>query len=780
VLVDGTAVPRNGIANGVVGSSEDGKSFQVLAEAPVGNSNIDNDLLGSEANLVQTQSFIKRAADATLTFTMPIARIETNDKNAILHRLCPAGIGFCNPIQGALTFELEAMTHDFAANTLNTFYHVKGSAFLFGFADHWQRLVVNDSVSLLEFWSSDDFDFVIEDLDGLSDSHALLTLRAPRTLNVDISSIPVGAQFHIRMTAVAAAYNRFAGPPSEFATSAGAYMNVNPPGSIIAFAGLEPIASPPLPDPPPAVLPPAVCLPGPGPNPAAGTLQFSAPSYSIEESDTVPTITVTRVGGNTGAVTVNFSTSDGTAVAGVDYDAVARSVFFADGDSAPRVVEVPVIEDTIGGEPNVSVNLTLSQPGGCAALGTPSTAVLTIVDDDPRPPLPSGLDTTFGDAGKASFPAFGGDRSAMALQADGKIVMVGGTFTDFVLARFLANGNIDSAFGNAGKVVANIVSGEQEEALGVAIQPDGNIVVVGYTGQAVGPSVIALARYLPTGEVDTTFGIGGEVVSTVIGRAFAVALDTRGPELKIVVAGDDPNAEDMVLARFNANGTLDTGFGNQGHLTVNVAGSGDIASNIVLLPTGFILVSGGSSTGLNNTGLARFDPNGVLDSTFGSGGKLVLNGRRLGEGLALQSDGKIVLAGTLETAVSPATLTVFEVMRLTANGTPDSTFGTAGIVDTPVSVRGDAAFAVAVQPDGKIVAAGASSIQANANFAVTRYDTHGVLDSAFGNGTGMLTVDFFGSTDVAESVAVQPDGKIVAGGLARDNVDGYGVVRINP
>ncbi len=367
----------------------------------------------------------------------------------------------------------------------------------------------------------------------------------------------------------------------------------------------------------------------------------------------------------------------------------------------------------------------------------------------------------------------------MALQADGKIVMAGGTFTDFVLARFLTNGRIDTDFGNAGKVTSNIVSGEQEEALAVAIQPDGKILVAGYTGQAVGPSVIALARYLSTGEPDTTFGVGGEVVSPVIGRAFALALDASGPELKILVAGDVPAAEDMVVARFNANGALDNTFSNDGRVTVDVAGAGDIASNIALLSTGGILLTGGSSTGLTSTSLAKLDANGSLDSAFGTGGKLVLS-RQVGEGLAVQSNGKIVLAGKVETLVSPATQTLFEVMRLNSDGTPDSSFGTAGIVDTAVSTRGDAAYAVTVQPDGKIVAAGASSMQVNANFAVVRYDTTGVLDSTFGNGTGILTVDFFSSTDAAESVALQPDGKIVVGGLARDSVDGYGVIRINP
>jgi uncharacterized delta-60 repeat protein len=87
---------------------------------------------------------------------------------------------------------------------------------------------------------------------------------------------------------------------------------------------------------------------------------------------------------------------------------------------------------------------------------------------------------------------------------------------------------------------------------------------------------------------------------------------------------------------------------------------------------------------------------------------------------------------------------------------------------------------VVVQPDGKIVAAGASSSQTNSNFAVVRYDTNGVLDPTFHAGTGMVVVDFFGFTDVAETVLLQPDGKILLGGLARNNVDGYGLARINP
>ena len=105
------------------------------------------------------------------------------------------------------------------------------------------------------------------------------------------------------------------------------------------------------------------------------------------ESNTTPTITVTRTGGSTGPVTATFSTSDGTAVAQVDYETVNNTVFFADGDAQSRFINLPLLDDQVGGEPDKTVTLALSQPGGCTALGTPSTAVLTIRDDDPAPVL---------------------------------------------------------------------------------------------------------------------------------------------------------------------------------------------------------------------------------------------------------------------------------------------------------------------------------------------------------------------------------------------------------
>ena len=138
-----------------------------------------------------------------------------------------------------------------------------------------------------------------------------------------------------------------------------------------------------------------------------------------------------------------------------------------------------------------------------------------------------------------------------------------------------------------------------------------------------------------------------------------------------------------------------------------------------------------------------------------------------------------MLVGSIVVQNGTTSASQFLVRRLNADGSTDNAFGSRGSVVTDISGRGDAARAVALQQDGKIVVAGISSSQTNPNFAVTRYLVSGALDTSFAN-AGKQTVDFFGFSDGAESVVVQPDGRIVVGGFSEDSFDGYGVVRINP
>lgn len=384
VFDDGTELPADGIATADVGSSENGVTYWVDSEAPRGSANVPNAPIGAITRLKQTQSFIKQTEDASLKFTLSLAGIVADDNNAVLGRSCPPvhaqGL-LCELIKGELRLDVRADT------ATRSFFHTAGGATLSGYAENWNSEVWNYRFSRTPLWAPEDFDFVAEFGEGgEKEAHVSMDLRSPRTYSVDLSSVGVGEEFTLTVETFASTYNRIGGAPSEFPTSAGAYLRdpLEIGGATLTMTGLEATNNPLSVLPADAPVPPAPCVPGPGPDPAAGTLQFSAAGYTLEESNVTPRITVTRTGGSKGAVTATFTSSDGTALAGTDYTPVNATVFFADGDAAPRVVDVPLIPDLID-EPDKTVNLTLSQPGGCAALGAQPTAVLTIRNDDITP-----------------------------------------------------------------------------------------------------------------------------------------------------------------------------------------------------------------------------------------------------------------------------------------------------------------------------------------------------------------------------------------------------------
>ena len=379
----------------------------------------------------------------------------------------------------------------------------------------------------------------------------------------------------------------------------------------------------------------------------------------------------------------------------------------------------------------------------------------------------------------------------MALQPDGKFVMVGGTFADFVVARFNTDGTLDTTFDSDGKVSTDVGGGfAQEEALGVAIQPDGKIVVAGYTDR----TNVAVVRYNPDGSLDPSFGTGGIVKSGVTGQAHDVIVQ---PDGKIVVAGhvsldDDDDFADFLVARYNADGTLDPSFGDGGQTSTDFGGVTNEGENIVLQPDGALVVSGsaldpGSNSVDHHTDVARYIPNGALDTSFGNLGKTTLEDSLVGNDLALQPVGNLLLVGEVPGPPAgplPSTVTEFSIVRLDRSGALDITFGTVGAANVSVSSLTsefgipdrDRADAVAVLDDGTIVVGGTTT-GVNSNFAIARFNADGSLDTGFAD-AGVLEIDFFGFTDIGENVAVQDDGNIVISGLARDNVDGYGLARV--
>ena len=239
----------------------------------------------------------------------------------------------------------------------------------------------------------------------------------------------------------------------------------------------------------------------------------------------------------------------------------------------------------------------------------------------------------------------------------------------------------------------------QEEALAVAIQSDGKIVVVGQAAIDATPpapdlpATFAIARYNSDGSLDTGFGTGGRVSGSVNGIARAVAIQ---PDGKIVLAGDfelelsnGVFASDIVVARFNANGSLDLPFGTSGtgQVATDIGGAANSGRNLVLQPNGAIVVSGTpqcGQPGCVHTDVVRYNANGTLDPSFGNGGKLTLADVDVGQGLVRQADGKLVLVGTIVQAIAPATAR-FVLMRRNGDGSPDTGFGSAGTASTALS-----------------------------------------------------------------------------------------------
>jgi uncharacterized delta-60 repeat protein len=275
-------------------------------------------------------------------------------------------------------------------------------------------------------------------------------------------------------------------------------------------------------------------------------------------------------------------------------------------------------------------------------------------------------------------------------------------------------GDLDLTFGAGGKVITDLSPG-LDFALAVAVQPDGRIVTAGFATNIFTSRDFALARYDANGNLDMSFGVGGKVVSAFTSdfdQAIALILQ---PDGKIVCAGEVFSNEtnfDFILARYNSNGSLDSTFGTEGRVVTDFGANQDIAFGLALQPDGGLIVVGSTQN------LATFD-----------------------------SD--------------------FALARYTSNGSLDSTFGVGGRVTTDFFGDLDMARAVAVQPDGRVVAAGQGSLKGFANFGLARYNSDGSLDTSFGNG-GTVTSDFVGSQDIATSVVIRGNGNILAGGEKQD------------
>jgi uncharacterized delta-60 repeat protein len=355
---------------------------------------------------------------------------------------------------------------------------------------------------------------------------------------------------------------------------------------------------------------------------------------------------------------------------------------------------------------------------------------------------PGDLDQTFGRGGMVTTPigSSAAAARALAVQADGRLVAAGYSGPAFALARYDGDGSLDATFGSGGTVIGDVGF----SAGTLVVQADGKLVAAGYRN-----GDLALVRYLSGGTLDPSFGDGGTV--TVAGDCElgcslgALAVQADG---KLVTAGGRNYGFELV--RYDADGRLDPSFGDGGRVTTHFGDGRDAAAALVVQADGKLVAAGYSDGAF---ALARYEPDGGLDESFGSEGMVrtafAAGSQSFAHALAIEPDGKLVAAGNTGCGVCQPPYAL-AVARYDGDGSLDATFGSGGRVTTAIGSADASARNVTVQADGKLVAAAGS--------ALVRYRPDGSLDPTFGS-AGTVTTPI-----VARDVVLQADGKLVAAG----------------
>lgn len=854
-------------------SDEEGHTYWVWAQAPSSDPPADltlpavTRLIGSTSELMQEHTFRKVSANASLKFVISRTVLEALDDNfqspsstgCRWATSLPNASGPCDKlIRSRVNFDLTAH-HYGAEEESGAWHYLDGSsagASLAGFQGTWKDHAWTWGGSPTRIWTKDDFEWVP---DPASPSRGgKMVLEAPIIIEISLDSVPVNDYVFVDSRVKVRAYtNRLA----ESYAAAFFRDPLTTEGTHFITQGLEPAAPPNglVFAPPPA----PACEGGLG---AAGVLQFdSAQYYEPEQHGASAWITVARTGGSEGAAAVRVITRDFTARADEDYVPGERIVLFGDGEEGTRATEFEILSDTIG-EPVESLYLELVGVPGCGEVGPLNRAELIIHDDDNPPPeeelfslggtvrgvvgtgltltnlgidpimpsnssfvferefprgagynvrvsqnpdgpaqsctvangegffadadvtdiviecttidVPDGLDPTFGIDGKVTATLYGGAH-AMELQRDGRAVVVGNR----QLARYLPDGSPDASFGSDG-IVELQLPGWTLDMKGLALDDDGTIVAVGAARMGNAHDWM-VARVLPDGTPDPTFGVDGFATLDFLGST-DIAYDVGILDDGSIVVGGHANElratgadNDFAVARFTPAGALDAGYGTAGWTMTDIAGRTDLAYALALQPDGKVILTGrvASSGGADpDFGVVRYTADGRPDDTFGASGVVRYTTGRVWDEAAdviVQPDGRIVVGGH-SNASTPAR---FALMRLDESGVLDPSFGAAGLAFVGFDREGDYLKGLVWDDDG-ILAVGSSSLAYVPDFAIARVGLDGALDTSFATG-GRMTVRFFGIGDAANTVRVQGDGKILVAGSAYEGiVEGLAMTRI--
>ena len=375
---------------------------------------------------------------------------------------------------------------------------------------------------------------------------------------------------------------------------------------------------------------------------------------------------------------------------------------------------------------------------------------------------PGDLDTSFAGDGKRAID-FGGVDQAHAVLAlgNGKIVVAGGggAAHSMCVARLNANGTFDTTFGSSGRRRIDFGGTIEETAFGMARQPDGKLVLAGDADF----QRVTVARLNPNGLLDKTFSGNGKATFTwgALSRATAVIVLPNG---KLLLGGfSGPEGGNVQAARMNPNGTLDSSFGTGGKATVDFGGD-DFGLAMARQADGRILLAGRSTTA--GAVVARLRPNGALDPDFAGDGTLALGDGTL-RAVMVQPDAKIVVAGNV------GGLQQMTVTRLNPNGSPDTSFDGDGTATIDIGPMIDQTGDALLQPDGKIVVTGSTQ---GGGIGVARLNPNGTPDAAFG-AAGKTNIEFEQAA-FGFAVARASNGRIVVAGQ-RSGADDFGIARLH-
>ncbi|WP_422104892.1 T9SS type A sorting domain-containing protein [Winogradskyella sp.] len=345
-----------------------------------------------------------------------------------------------------------------------------------------------------------------------------------------------------------------------------------------------------------------------------------------------------------------------------------------------------------------------------------------------------------------------------------------------------SDGSLDGTFGTGGRVTTDFL-GLTDEVFDIAFQTDGKILAAGSARNSTTGTDFAVARYMPDGTLDSTFGINGLVSVDIRGYSTSsnqtdiarkVFVQTDG---KIVLAGtcpripSDNTEESFAIIRLNSDGSLDTTYGTNGKTFFDL-GIDSECEDAVMLPDNSVIMMGSAEINFDRYfAVAKVDPFGFLDTEFSIDGKQTANVvndvNANGFGGFVDQNNRIVMGG--ETGGE------YVIMRFTPTGNLDTTFNGTGIVSTAdVSGGNPEIISIGELSDGKIFAVAQHVTVNNFNIALLRYNSDGTIDTTFGN-NGYLVIDIDnGSEDIPYDMVIQPDDKaIISGGYVSTSNDFY-------